>query len=634
MKTKRFLSLAAIFAVVFAFFACSSDSPNEPQGQGGGEQGGEQQGGDSSGGSQVNNSSSSSLINSSSSIKVTCAQNSLGHGYNVIKSAYIRGTEGITADLILDQDKMCADNIIENVKATIQDYNSISGTSIKQLYKSDVKAVNLNAKYSTVLFSGGVSTEFEKATTENMEIQYYYSRWRYYAYTQEDRIKETTNLSKYLTESFKSYIQAQANNPENIFTKFGTHVLIRYYKGGSLAANYTYRGTKLSSKEDVQKALNASAGYAGAKVGAEFKQGTATERAELEKESVFSFSGCGGTRISGQNMAELQSKYSTWVNDIEKNPDICGIGEFEKAFIPIWELVKEGGYPSIASVLEAKFNDIAIAQGKELLVRNLVLDGEWNGEKGGDKYSYTKASKNNPALIEIYALGAGGGGQGGDYNDGAVNNNFGTGGAGGGGGAAYVKMRIEEPITLDITVGGYVGGKGGNPIKTGGGGTNTSGCDGGKGGNTIVKWDAKGITITAEGGKGGNGNSSCKEKGGTGTAGGTGGPSYLSPMTHSLYLDKEDGDGKSGGNGSDGNIKSDIESIGGRAAIINKGTLAPWGGEYGGYRPKGSAETGVQGPGKGGGGSGGSYYNKVPYKGQDGLDGAVNIVVRRFADEE
>jgi len=36
MKTERFLSLAAIFAIALAFFACSGDSPTEPQGQGGG----------------------------------------------------------------------------------------------------------------------------------------------------------------------------------------------------------------------------------------------------------------------------------------------------------------------------------------------------------------------------------------------------------------------------------------------------------------------------------------------------------------------------------------------------------------------------------------------------------------------
>jgi len=35
MKTKRFLSLAAIFAIALTFFACSSDSPSGPQGQGG-----------------------------------------------------------------------------------------------------------------------------------------------------------------------------------------------------------------------------------------------------------------------------------------------------------------------------------------------------------------------------------------------------------------------------------------------------------------------------------------------------------------------------------------------------------------------------------------------------------------------
>jgi len=642
MKTNHFLQSLAIFAVLFTFFACSSDSPpaESPNSELSSDSTYEPPSGGPSSGSPYEPPSGGP--SSSSNAASNCPPSYLGRGYHVINSSYLN--KGSITNSILDSAKLCKDGLISvnETAGNLQKYHSFTTTSIKKLYESDAQTVSLSAGYSAVAFSGKFSTEFKKGDVTNRENNYYYSRWRYYRYTQLDRITQTTNLSNYLSETFKNYLTKPASD---IFNNFGTHVLVLYYKGGYLSANYTYKGTKLQDSSTVGYAVNASAKSMGLgpEIGTSYQTSNTTDRQELESESEFNFSACGGDTValSAQNPKDLfnnSTQYDNWVKDIKNNPDICGILEFDMSLKPIWELVKDVN-ASKAKELQDYFNQLATDRGLELLVKNLKEDPDGTKEilygKGSGDYTYNKATKSNPALIEIYALGAGGGGQGGDYNDGLVDNQFGTGGAGGGGGAAYVKMRIEEPISLDITVGGSRAGKGGLPITTGNGATNTSGCDGGNGGDTEVVWSNK-MKITATGGKGGNGNSSsvggsgtCGAGKGNATNGGAGGTPFLTPTSSNLYLDSEL---SQGGTGDNGDIKNDKGSKGGTAGKITKGSI-PFGGEGGGWRPAGAGTTAIQGPGKGGGGSGGSYYNKAPYKGSDGLDGVVNIVVRRFVDE-
>ena len=169
-----------------------------------------------------------------------------------------------------------------------------------------------------------------------------------------------------------------------------------------------------------------------------------------------------------------------------------------------------------------------------------------------------------PATVEVYALGAGGGGQGGHRFEKwwVGDTNFtGTGAQGGGGAAAYTKFSVDNSIEFTVTVGR--GGDGGSARFRKASITDNSwlsGMPGNSGGNTSVNvvGNITGVTtITAGGGSGGTGGGgNSTASGGAASAGnaGTGGsggsatgpnPNAGNSIAESLYVN-----GSSGRNGS------------------------------------------------------------------------------------
>ena len=217
-----------------------------------------------------------------------------------------------------------------------------------------------------------------------------------------------------------------------------------------------------------------------------------------------------------------------------------------------------------------------------------------------------------PATIEIYALGAGGGGQGGHYSWRVFGENRrGTGGAGGGGAATYIKFTTEQRLQFSVTVG--KGGDYGN-AKDSDLATWSAGGSGKPGGATTVSWGTN--SITAAGGNGGGGSGNRDLNGGKGGSANTVWPaSRLDQLSIA------------GGSGTSGNEWGDDPSRGGNAAVINKGTINTFGGGGGAIRSGGVWARPVDG-GTGGGGSGAYGGEGSDNHGGKGGNGQVVIVVK------
>jgi hypothetical protein len=215
--------------------------------------------------------------------------------------------------------------------------------------------------------------------------------------------------------------------------------------------------------------------------------------------------------------------------------------------------------------------------------------------------------KGFPATIEVYALGGGGGGQGGHTENWTplppvkLCGN-GIGGGGGGGGAAYMKLSVEEPASFEIKVGG--GGSGGNPYTNGSRYVWDPGYSGTDGNPTSVTWAAKSVTLTANGGIRGGHNRTGSGSGNSG--GGSGGGAGARP-TSTLVTDWVSANGGLGTNGNDDNCNGG--SGGSAASIRDIGSGAPFGGSL-----------------RGKGGTGGCDNNN----GENGGNGEVKIVVTYF----
>jgi hypothetical protein len=549
----------------------------------------------------------------------------LGYGYDVIESSYIN-IEGVKKlHPILDQEKMIADGLVTSEPiASVQKFEQFVGSNLTKFYEERNERIglglNASVPFKAVLFSGEFKSEFGVSIKEDKIDTHTYLRGRSYHYTHHEYISQgratAERLAKYLSEGFAADMHSRT--AAQILDRYGSHVFIQYYKGGAMEYNYAYYGTDLTNSTELSSALSASLSVkaiAGAEVGfsSDLQAKKEIIRNQLENNSTFRSLTYGGRLINISDLNLIESNYTVWLNSISSNPDICGIGKFDESFISVWELAEASGELELADKLKAEFLNRATNQENNLRTKKAIVVPEQFTTIGTNTYIF---DKNFPATIEIYALGAGGGGQGGyDAQNMAASHN-GTGAGGGGGAATYAKFSVSQPCTFTVTVG--KGGDGGVDFFNAWNLLNSkweSGISGANGGNTSVSWD--GNIITANGGRGGGMNRSSDVHDFTGGAGGTANTQWPAGILEHLS--------DIGANGNNGAQDSNREISGGKAGSISIGSLASFGGGSGAIRRTNGTTTEA----KSGGGGAGEYKNNG---GSRGGDGEVRIIITYFQE--
>ncbi|MCL1966512.1 MAG: hypothetical protein FWF67_01375 [Fibromonadales bacterium] len=357
-----------------------------------------QGGSSSSSSSSVLGSSSSSLPNSSSSQSSNsllssssrvCKSNDLGKGYDVVGSPYINWTK-VTNIAVLDQNKMCQDGILELDKdGSAQQYALFSGSTIKEFYSKRNENMKISASLDgdidiAWIFSAEFDVKFAMKTNsgsqQNVSKEYYYSQIRSYLYTGEDQIKSNSasaqNLSKYLTSDFISDLKS-TKTPGSILDRYGSHIFIHYFKGGSLEANYTYLGSESSSRftSASQMELAAKGSFMKIDGGISYGTNTSNEQAvkELEQHMSFYYETYGGKSLKAQSITQLGNEYGSWVASINNQARTTGIKDFAQSFIPIWDLAQqvEGVASTRIDALKDEFKKRAKAQGLKFPVEDI-----------------------------------------------------------------------------------------------------------------------------------------------------------------------------------------------------------------------------------------------------------------------
>jgi len=608
MNKIKFILVAAGILLALAFtFSCSSSDG----------------GGDTSqlSSSETEASSDSSVGEESSSSQVNMQgqQYFLGYGYDVIKSSYINSGDVKKLHPVLDQKRMINDGIIASDKISVQGFETFIGGNLTKFYEERNERIGLNLSASVpfkgILFSGKFETEFGVSLKENGINEHAYLRGRSHHYTHNEYISQgratAERLIEYLSEGFAADLRSKT--AAQILDRYGSHVFIQYYKGGAMEYNYAYYGTELSNSTVLSSALSASLSIRtiiGASVGvsSDLEDQKKYLREQLDSSSVFRSHTYGGTFVNISRVDQIEINYNAWLNSIEDKADICGIGKFDENFISVWELAAAGGELVLASELEKEFLVRVKEQEDNLRTKKGLVEMEKFTTIGTHSLFFDKGF---PATVEIYALGAGGGGQGGYANDNMAASHAGTGGGGGGGSAAYAKFSVLQPTTFAVTVGG--GGVSGSYVHSPWAMFSenfiSTGDPGGNGGNTSVSWDND--IVTASGGRGGGMLRSSNEYDITGGTGGTANAQWPAGILD--YLSEP------GKNGSNGVQKSNNQIIGGNAASISVGSLYSFGGGLGAVRQNNSGSEAELG----GGGAGG--YDRG--NGTRGGNGEVRIVI-------
>jgi len=297
MKTRRFLSLVAIFALALAFFACSGDSPTEPQG------------GESSEGSQVNNSLPKIM------------QTVIGYGYDA--SQHYASSPDIRRSVLNQDALIAAKRILEDPNLVSGVFNTITGSDVNNYRSELTKKVSANVKggYGPASFKVEAGENFGQDRIQNSNFVFATSSMRISkgAY----HISNRDGLDAFFTEEFKKDLNSKSMTAEDIVTKYGTHVML----GGVMGARLDHHlSTVARSQTDINNLgyyVNASANVkVGLGGGAEYQQDQKIKNSFDTTKTEINTIAFGGKpqyvysiHLDGSN----PEAYKAWINSIDGN---------------------------------------------------------------------------------------------------------------------------------------------------------------------------------------------------------------------------------------------------------------------------------------------------------------------------
>ncbi|MDR3311697.1 MAG: hypothetical protein LBS64_00990 [Spirochaetaceae bacterium] len=508
------------------------------------------------------------------------------YGYDVINSGFINGGEVKRTMPVLSLDKLNAANMLVKRDTNQSKFSTEAGENIKEVYEK--VGLSISAGVDFLVFSGKVSTEFEKSTFENQTHRYAKGIARHIVREEYLKNAAPSQIRNYLDDDFLDAIDNRS--ADYILDHYGTHLIARCYWGGSAEFNFSYYGSTLNNSNKVAAAVEAKYKVVSGSV-----SGSASaEVTELDNNSTFKYHTIGGNTTSFTSVESFLKGYSAWVDSITSKSELCGIDNFQQSFVPIWDLVADSAK---AAAIRDKFTERAIKQGSLL--------GDWLNVKsatftynttGNKSFSYphtrNSAGEYFPARFDVYLVGGCGGGQGAVARwDFWIISWEGTGGAGGGGAASYLSFIATEAVTnIALSVG--KGGSGGAKREY-----EAYGYPGAIGTASSAAWN--GITITANGGKGGGTASSV-----TGGAGGTAADSIAGSKSVAGSPGDNGAPGTDGNKTTKGGAAGKIGNFGGAIGGNNTGNI------HGSY---------------GSGGAGAAWY-KSTTTGGNGGDGLIQVV--------
>jgi hypothetical protein len=220
----------------------------------------------------------------------------------------------------------------------------------------------VSAEYKGVAFSGKVDSEFgvEKQTTEKQTFIRYIQYHTIYksAFTGEDE-----DLVAMLSPQFKSDLVKYKNQPATIFSKYGTHLITKYYLGGRADMNFVFNNSSSLTEERIKGAVQASYARVSGKASAEDVE---KSKVVLDN-SVLTLKTYGGDFVSGTTVDSIAAQFQDWLKSIESKPNICRLGNWNDSMLPIWTLVED---EEIAASLKAEFD--RQAKGRQIAMDGMV----------------------------------------------------------------------------------------------------------------------------------------------------------------------------------------------------------------------------------------------------------------------
>jgi len=259
-----------------------------------------------------------------------CVKNILGRGYDVFGN-YADPDD--TRSAILNFDALYKDGQLEKSPRETTEYETVSGTSASNYASNMATRVSLSGSYK--YFSGSVKTAFSSAKASSSFYQYatVQAIVEKDAYLVSNRTS-VSDLKKYLTAQFAADLNGSDMTPDELFIKYGTHVMTGVVTGGRLDYNLSAHNGSSSSSESIGVYAQARFKTAFAKATASCSYDTAAASSTSFTDITTTTKAKGGN--STDSVGDSDANFCTWLKTIDSKPvfcDYCG-----NSLTPLYEL--------------------------------------------------------------------------------------------------------------------------------------------------------------------------------------------------------------------------------------------------------------------------------------------------------
>jgi hypothetical protein len=256
----------------------------------------------------------------------------LGHGYDVITGNYADAAS-VKDYSILDTDKLLQDGKILKMPLSQTGSHYAEGESAQSYSQQLATSVGLSGGY--LYFSGSVKANFssDSLTQSNSSfatLSYYTSFYDLYIDQQH------TTLADYLDPAFAAAINDPNIDPDVIFDRYGTHVLLSERMGGRLDYSASANSSYTQQNNDMQADMDASfnAMFASANVSVSTSKSTASSSyTQNSSTTINAYPAYGSGSFD-------PTAFAAWFQSMQSNPALCDFGQ--DPLIPISQLLPQG----------------------------------------------------------------------------------------------------------------------------------------------------------------------------------------------------------------------------------------------------------------------------------------------------
>lgn len=281
----------------------------------------------------------------------------LGAGYNAFESdeyvtnkQLIQGNGTIIKSDIIGKKYDDDDTIIRSEKSNVDEYMYIQGNTTEQYAENYEQTINGKLKVNVKdIVSGNVSGKFVDSSKENKNKKKMYTtvfsynqKYIYMLNATDDQLRDMAKQNK---KAWKMLTGENGATPEEVFEKYGTHIITQAVIGGRMELDYTI--TANDSSTTAEELLNIAGGL---DLKVAVVKGSAEASYNQEKLKEIKKNDCtitttvrvyGGNTIGASVITDLESfanAYPTWYDSINDDT-LTFIGTTQCGLLPIWDLL-------------------------------------------------------------------------------------------------------------------------------------------------------------------------------------------------------------------------------------------------------------------------------------------------------